>query len=110
MSNSFVWVDIPVVDLARAISFYSAVLGSKVTQEGGPGFQFGLLPHAGNEVAGCLYVSDGENAPSKTGPLVYLNVEGRLEKAVQSGRPVGWQSTSAATSNWTTRLASNSPG
>lgn len=42
MSHSFVWVDIPVVDLTRAITFYSGLLGREVTQEGGPGFQFGL--------------------------------------------------------------------
>jgi hypothetical protein len=28
MSNRIVWVDIPVIDLDRAIGFYSAVLGA----------------------------------------------------------------------------------
>jgi uncharacterized protein len=91
MSHSVVWVDIPVLDLERAIAFYSGVLGREVTKEGGPGFQFGLLPHAGNDVAGCLYVSDGENAPSRTGPLIYLNAEGRLEQAVQLAVQLGGQ-------------------
>jgi predicted enzyme related to lactoylglutathione lyase len=91
MSHSFVWVDIPVADLDRAITFYSGVLGSKVTKEGGPGFQFGLLPHTANDVAGYVYVSDGDNAPSKTGPLVYLNVEGRLPEAVQAVARLGGQ-------------------
>ena len=49
MSHRFVWVDIPVADLDRAIAFYAAVLGSAVTKEGGPGFSFGLLAHIGNE-------------------------------------------------------------
>ena len=35
MSHRFVWVDIPVVDLERAIAFYSAVLACAVTREGG---------------------------------------------------------------------------
>ena len=87
MSHRFVWVDIPVHDLDRAIAFYAAVLGTAVTREGGPGFSFGLLAHTGSDVAGCLYVADDDNAPSPHGPLVYLNVDGRIgaaERAVTS--------------------------
>ena len=91
MSNRIVWVDIPVLDLERAIGFYSAVLGSQVTKQGGPGFVFGLLPHTGNEAAGCLYSPGKENAPSKVGPLVYLNAEGRLATAVQAVSAHGGQ-------------------
>lgn len=85
MSNRFVWVDIPVRDLDRAIRFYSAVLGAPVTKEGGPGFVMGLFPHSGDDVGGCLYVSD-DDAPSKTGPLIYLNAAGRLAEAVEAVR------------------------
>jgi uncharacterized protein len=91
MSHSFVWVDIPVTNLDRAIQFYSAVLGGAVTKEGGPGFAFGLFPHSGNDVGGCVYVADGDNAPSATGPLVYLNAEGRLAQAVQAVTAHGGQ-------------------
>ena len=38
MSNTFVWVDIPVVDLDRAIAFYSAVTGIPVTREDADGW------------------------------------------------------------------------
>lgn len=91
MSHRIVWVDIPVSDLDRAIAFYSAVLGSTVSKEGGPGFVFGLLPHAGEEVAGCLVLPGAENAPSRTGPLVYLNVEGRMAAAEQAVAAHGGQ-------------------
>jgi predicted enzyme related to lactoylglutathione lyase len=84
MSNRVVWVDIPVLELDRAIAFYSAVLGSPVTKEGGPGFVFGLLPHSGSDVGGCLYSPGNDNSPSKVGPLIYLNAEGRLAQAVQA--------------------------
>ncbi|HEX7441588.1 MAG TPA: VOC family protein [Caldimonas sp.] len=100
MSHRFVWVDIPVHDLDRAIAFYAAVLGTPVTREGGPGFSFGLLAHSGSDVAGCLYLADDGNAPSPRGPLVYLNVDGRIadaERAVaarggrvlQATQPIG---------------------
>ena len=81
MSHRFVWVDIPVHDLDRAIAFYAEVLGTAVTREGGPGFSFGLLAHAGSDVAGCLYPADDANSPSPRGPLVYLNVDGRIAAA-----------------------------
>jgi predicted enzyme related to lactoylglutathione lyase len=82
MSNRIVWLDIPVRELDRAIAFYSAVLGCVVTKEGGPGFVFGLLPHQGDEVGACLYLPEADNSPSMVGPLVYLNVEGRMAEAV----------------------------
>ena len=84
MSHQFVWVDIPVTDLERAMRFYGAVLGAPVTRSGGPGFTFGLLPEAQNAVSGCLYVPSEGNAPSRTGPLVYLNASGRLAAAVSA--------------------------
>ncbi|WP_374353169.1 VOC family protein [Chitinimonas sp.] len=82
--NHIVWVDIPVNDLDRAIRFYSAVLDCEVSRQGGPGFLFGLLPHEGDEVAGCLYTPDGDNAPSASGPLVYLNVASRMAAALEA--------------------------
>jgi uncharacterized protein len=81
MSHRFVWVDIPVADLDRASAFYAAVLGSAVTREGGPGFTFAVLAHSGSDVAGCLVPAGDDNAPSSRGPLVYLNVDGRIADA-----------------------------
>jgi len=75
------WTDIPVINLDRAITFYSAVLDAPVTkEEGEPGVEFGLLPHDDN-TSGCLTVG-GDNQPSLIGPLIYLSVDGRLNEAV----------------------------
>ncbi len=81
MANQVVWVDIPVVDLDRAIRFYSAVLGAPVKREDFPGMSIGLLPHEGQDVGGCLHKSD-DVKPSDQGPLIYLNAQGRLDQAV----------------------------
>ena len=76
------WTDIPVIDLDRAIAFYSAVLGAPVTkEESSPGVEFGLLPHESDNVSGCLTLG-GDNQPSLLGPLIYLSVDGRLDAAV----------------------------
>jgi uncharacterized protein len=87
--NQVVWVDIPVADLDRAIAFYSGVLDAPVTREGGPGFLFGLLPHSEHGVGGCLVPESAGNAPSRAGPLVYLNAGGRLHDAVRAAQAAG---------------------
>jgi predicted enzyme related to lactoylglutathione lyase len=89
MGNTFVWVDIPVADLDRAIAFYSAVVGQPVDKIGGPGFTFGLFKHEGNQVGGCLVGSGEGAAPSMTGPLVYLDASGRLDAAVAAAKAQG---------------------
>ncbi len=81
MANQIVWVDIPVLDLDRAIGFYSAVLGQTVNKQEYPGMSIGLLPGEDPDVSGCLYTGGG-NQPSTQGPLVYLNAQGRLDEAV----------------------------
>jgi predicted enzyme related to lactoylglutathione lyase len=78
--NTLVWVDIPVTNLKRAIKYYSAILGVKITKESIPGLEFGLLPHQNQNVSGCLDLNKN-NKPSKKGPLIYLNVDGRHDAA-----------------------------
>lgn len=85
MDNQIVWVDIPVIDLNRAISFYSAVLNAEVKKEEFENFRFGLLPHSHTSVSGCLIESPAEHI-APFGPLLYFNVEGRLEDAVTQAK------------------------
>ncbi len=54
---------------------------------------YGLLPHEEQNASGCLCIrgdSGGvDNRPSANGPLIYLSVEGRLDKAVEAARANG---------------------
>lgn len=86
--NTFCWIDIPVVDLDRAIHFYSHILGENVQKIEEHGFVFGLLPHTENNVSGCLSVMP-DRKPSQDGALVYLNVEGHLDNAVLAAQKNG---------------------
>jgi uncharacterized protein len=88
MANQVVWVDIPVVNLDRAIKFYTAILGSPVVKQEYPGMTIGLLPHLENEVGGCLCVME-KARPSENGPLIYLNAQGRLDPAIAAVEPNG---------------------
>ncbi len=78
-ANQVVWFDIPVLDLDRAIRFYTAVLGSPVTRHDSPGHAVGVFAHSGDSVGGCLVTS---GRPGTDGPLIYLNATGRLDQAV----------------------------
>lgn len=88
MANQVVWVDIPVVDFDRAVDFYSAVLGQPVQKQEYPGMSIGLLPCADSDVSGCLFTKEGEQ-PCAKGPLIYLNVNGRLDDALATVVPNG---------------------
>ncbi|HMA80053.1 MAG TPA: VOC family protein [Candidatus Binatia bacterium] len=81
MANQIVWCDIPVLNLDRAIQFYSAVLGQPVKKQEFPGTMVGILPHNDGEVGGCLFTST-EEKPSDKGTMVYLNANGRLDDAL----------------------------
>jgi uncharacterized protein len=89
MPSRFVWVDIPVTNLERAVKFYSAVIGMPVTTQSAPGFTFAVFPHEGADVGGCLVPIGDGNAPSASGPLVYVNVEGRMQEAVDAATANG---------------------
>lgn len=78
--NRFVWVDIPVADLPRAAAFYRAVLGVGVEIVDAGGFMFAVLDHEDGN-GGCLIPGHAETKRDG-GPLVYLNVDGRIRDAV----------------------------
>ena len=88
MANQIVWCDIPVVDLDRAVKFYSAVLGQPVRKQDFSGMTMGILPHNDGEVGGCLFTSAGET-PSGKGIMIYLNANGRLDEAIAAAAASG---------------------
>jgi predicted enzyme related to lactoylglutathione lyase len=81
MANQVVWVDIPVGDLERAVAFYSAVLGKPLPTHDTGAMKLAFLPSDAGEVGGCLFVPE-KDKPGASGPLIYLNCNGRLEAAV----------------------------
>ena len=84
--NRVVWFDMPVVELDRAIAFYSGVLAIKVSREAFDGFEFAVLEHdQGN--GGCLVPGTGEVADK--GALLYFNVDGRIRDAVAKVSQLG---------------------
>ena len=87
--NRVVWVDIPVVDVERASTFYAAVLAIDVHREEFNGIKFSVLEHSDGN-GGCLVPKPGEVSASH-GILVYLNTEGRIRDAVERATAGGGQ-------------------
>lgn len=83
MTNAVVWVDIPVLDLDRAVAFYEKVLGGKIEKMPAPAEGVAVLPREGDETSGCL-VQKSTVDRSENVPLVYLNVQGRLAEAEEA--------------------------
>jgi hypothetical protein len=87
MANALNWFEIPAADMARAVKFYSAILGTAL--EAGPtapGYQMAAFPVEG--VGGALMSGPGY-VPSAEGALVYLNggddLNGILDRVEAAG-------------------------
>jgi predicted enzyme related to lactoylglutathione lyase len=80
MANYVVWFDIPVTDLERASRFYTHVLGTTI-ERADPGMPMGVFSHQGDQAGGCLF-QDADFRPSENGPLLYFNVNGRMDTAL----------------------------
>jgi len=82
--NTVVWTDIPVIVMKRAVDFYAKLLAQPVVLQKMDDWEYGLLPGAKDGVvSGCLAPADQDNQPCRNGPLIYLNVDGRLDEAVR---------------------------
>ena len=80
-SASVCWFDLPVVELTRAMTFYSKVLSVDLKKESFGDLEMAIFPHDENSVVGgCLFKAPNEK-PSAHGILVYFSVEGRLDAA-----------------------------
>ncbi len=73
--NPVNWFEIPVSDMARAITFYQSVLGVEFTEhEMGPNkVAFFPMEMGATGAAGTLMKADGYT-PSREGSLVYITV------------------------------------
>ncbi len=81
-ANAVVWTEIPVTDMRRAMAFYEAALGYRLSlDESGPN-PMATFPSTDTPpgVHGHLY--PGKPAAPGTGPTVHLAVEGTLEEAI----------------------------
>lgn len=77
------WLEIPVVDVARAKAFYEAVFEFKIKDLDVDGVVYPCFPNKnGDGYSGALVQYDFTQ-PGKNGPLIYLNPYGAFDRMVQ---------------------------
>jgi len=85
-NNLIVWADVAVIDLDRAIEFYSKVLNKQFEKKTMGEVTFAVSEHdKGNGI--CLII-DPEHV-SNDGPLLYFNVGSRIEEATNVAVDLG---------------------
>jgi len=78
MTSEVVWVDLPVIDLKRAMNFYQKITASKFHQFSE---QVAALDHKPGLASICLFESTDEK-PSKEGALIYISLSQSIEQAL----------------------------
>ncbi|MFO6448684.1 VOC family protein [Erythrobacter sp. NE805] len=75
MTNPVVHFEIPVTDMDRAIAFYQAVFGYRLTREAVDGYDMAFFPRAdGKPGAGGALAKGDVYRPSHDGPILYFDV------------------------------------
>ena len=78
-SSAVAWFEIPVADMARAIRFYSEVLGVELKANPWGEGEIAVFPYTqGTGTGGCL-MSNPELKPNRHGAIVYLPAESVAE-------------------------------
>lgn len=84
IGNKIVWTEIPVAELKRATNFYSKLMNFELTTKTCDSIEMSICPHKDGESGFCL-VTEQNFKPfqaNEKGPLIYLNVNGRLDEAL----------------------------
>jgi predicted enzyme related to lactoylglutathione lyase len=78
-TTAITWFQIPTADLDRAAAFYGAILEEPLNVVDSGGGRIAIFPYEPPGVGGSL-VADAH--PSPHGTLVFLNVDGRLDRVL----------------------------
>jgi predicted enzyme related to lactoylglutathione lyase len=79
-TTAITWFQIPTADLGRAVKFYETILEEPMNVVDFQGSTIAVFPYEPPGVGGCL-VTDAH--PSPHGTLVFLNVDGRLDRVLE---------------------------
>ncbi len=87
--NPFVWIEIPVTNMERAIAFYEKVLDVQIQPVEFGGLKMGWFPNAGDAHGATGTLIEQESyVPSHEGTMVYFfseNVQNELDRIEAAG-------------------------
>jgi uncharacterized protein len=76
MTHPVYYFEIPVTDMDRAIRFYEALLGVKLTRQTVDGYDMALFPFKEGSPGATGALAKGDvYVPSKNGPILYFHVD-----------------------------------
>ena len=76
------WFEIPVADFDRALAFYRAIFEKPLDEQTFAGSRIAVFPYERPGVGGCLDAGS-QSRPSADGAIVYLDVDGRLDRTLE---------------------------
>ena len=83
------WVEIPVIDMQRAVSFYEKILDVKLQTMPLGNLSMAFFPVEESGIGGALCKHGGHYTPSENGVVIYLraepNIVAMLEKVEKAG-------------------------
>jgi len=75
MTNPVFHFEIPVTDMERAVAFYEAVFGYRLTRKAVDGYDMAFLPRADGQPGASGALAKGDvYRPSHDGPVIYFDV------------------------------------
>ena len=75
MTNPVFHFEIPVTDMERAVAFYEAVFGYRLTREAVDGYDMAFFPRADGQPGASGALAKGDvYRPSHDGPVIYFDV------------------------------------
>lgn len=89
--NFVVWAEIPTTDLKRAMTYYSAVTGAKLTLDDTGPNPIANFPTENSEQAVAGHIYPGTPAAKGTGPTIHLAAQGGLEQTLGRVAKAGGQ-------------------
>lgn len=82
------WLEIPVLDMNRAVSFYNTVFDIDLKIEDHAQSQMAVLAQ-GSEITGAALVKRAELKPSAEGMIIYLNAGKDIEVILKKVKSAG---------------------
>lgn len=76
-----VWFEIPADDYDRAIRFYESIFDTTLNRMQHGDYAMAIFPYEKPAISGCIVPRAGQCGPD--GPLLFLNVDGRLDEVLE---------------------------
>ena len=82
-TDAIAWFEIPVRDIERAQTFYTALLGAPLRRETIGNHTLAVFSYDETGVGGCLMAGDDVPEPSAAGTLIYLDAGPSLDAVLE---------------------------